>query len=57
VGVPEEYCSGSITFSLDYFNTDDEINYVIETLPDIVHNLERMSPVYEDYLKQREQNE
>jgi len=57
VGVPEEYCSGSITFSLDYFNTNDEINYVIETLPDIVHNLERMSPVYEDYLKQREQNE
>ncbi len=57
VGVPEEYCSGSITFGLDYFNTDDEINYVIETLPDIVHRLEGMSPVYEDYLKQRERHE
>lgn len=56
VGIPEEYCSGSITFSLDYFNTDDEINYVIEALPEIVRRLEGMSPVYEDYIKQRERN-
>jgi len=54
VGVPEEYCSGSITFSLDYFNTEDEVNYVIDILPEIVHRLEAMSPVYEDYMKQRE---
>jgi cysteine desulfurase len=54
VGVPEEYCSGSITFSLDYFNTDDEIDYVVNILPEITSRLEGMSPVYEDYLKQRE---
>ena len=56
VGVPEEYCSGSITFSLDYFNTEDEVEYVIDILPEIVHRLEAMSPVYEDYMKQREQD-
>jgi cysteine desulfurase len=54
VGVPEEYCSGSITFSPDYFNTEDEVDYVIDILPEIVHRLEAMSPVYEDYMKQRE---
>jgi cysteine desulfurase len=54
VGVPEEYCSGSITFSLDYFNTEDEVKYVMEIMPEIVKRLEAMSPVYEDYIKQRE---
>ncbi|MCP4581351.1 MAG: cysteine desulfurase [candidate division Zixibacteria bacterium] len=56
VGVPEEYCSGSITFSLDYYNSEDEVNYVIDILPEIVHRLEAMSPVYEDYMKQREKH-
>lgn len=56
VGVPDEYCSGSITFSLDYFNTEDEVNYVIDKMPEIVRRLESMSPLYEDYLKQREIN-
>jgi len=56
VGVPEEYCSGSITFSLDYFNTEDEVEYVTDILPEIVHRLEAMSPVYEDYMKQRERD-
>jgi cysteine desulfurase len=56
VGVPEEYCSGSITFSMDYYNSEDEVNYVIDILPEIVHRLEAMSPVYEDYMKQREQH-
>jgi len=56
VGVPEEYCSGSITFSLDYFNTDKDIEYILETLPAIVDRLIAMSPVYEDYLKQKEQH-
>jgi len=56
VGVPEEYCSGSITFSLDYFNTDNDIEYILESLPAIVDRLIAMSPVYEDYLKQREQH-
>lgn len=56
VGVPEEYCSGSITFSLDYGNTEDEVQFVVETMPEIVQRLESMSPLYEDYLKQREVN-
>ena len=56
VGVPEEYCTGSITFSLDYCNTVDEIIYVLDILPGIVERLEEMSPVYADYIKKREQN-
>lgn len=57
VGVPEEYCSGSITFSLDYHNTVDEVEHVLDIFPGIVHRLEGMSPVYADYIKRREQNE
>jgi cysteine desulfurase len=57
VGVPEEYCSGSITFSLDYHNTIGEVEYVLDIFPGIVHRLEGMSPVYADYIKKREKNE
>jgi len=57
VDVPEEYCSGSISFSLDYSNNEHEIEYVIKIMPEIVRRLEAMSPVYEDYVKQRENRE
>jgi len=52
VGVPEEFCSGSITFSLDYYNTDKEIEYTVESLKEIANRLLAMSPVYEDYIKE-----
>lgn len=56
VGVPEEYCTGSITFSLDYRNTVDEVEYVLDVLPGVVRRLEDMSPVYDDYMKKKERN-
>ena len=53
VGVPEEFCSGSITFSLDYYNTDEEIEYTVKSLKEIADRLLAMSPVYEDYIKKQ----
>ncbi len=42
--VPEMYAHGSIRFSLSRYNTEGEIDYVIEQLPPIVSRLRELSP-------------
>jgi len=37
--IPYSYAMGSIRFSLGRFNTSDEVEFVIERLPDIVRDL------------------
>ena len=37
---------GAIRFSFGYQNTEEEIDYVLDVLPEIVKNLRAMSPVY-----------
>jgi cysteine desulfurase len=54
VGVPTDICSGSITFSLAKYNTEDEVDYVLSVMPGIVERLLAMSPSYEDYKKSKE---
>jgi cysteine desulfurase len=54
VGVPTDVCAGSITFSLGKYNTEDEIDYVISAMPEIVNKLLSMSPSYSDYMKNKE---
>ena len=54
VGVPTDICSGSITFSLGKYNTQEEVDYVISVMPGIVERLLAMSPSYEDYKKSKE---
>ena len=44
MSVPFTFAHGSIRFSLSRFNTDKEIDFVIETLPPIIKNLRKMSP-------------
>ena len=44
MGVPFTFAHGSIRFSLSRFNTEEEIDFVIETLPPIIENLRKMSP-------------
>jgi cysteine desulfurase len=53
VGVPTDICSGSITFMLGKDNTEEEVDYVLETLPQIIQRLWSMSPSYEDMIKSR----
>jgi len=50
--VPAEMASGSLLFSLGLENTDEDIDYVLETLPPIVDRLRQMSPLYAKYLKE-----
>ena len=47
IGLPHEIAHGSLRLSLGDFNTEDEVNYVVEKLIGIVARLMAMSPLYE----------
>jgi cysteine desulfurase len=51
VGVPAEFCSGSLTVSMGKDNTEDDVDYMTSVLPDIIQRLLAMSPLYSDRLK------
>jgi len=53
LGRDDELARGSIRFSLGKDTTDEEIAYVIETLPRAVENLRRLSPLYQKALAER----
>ena len=42
---------GSILFTLSKFNTEEEIDYVVEEFPNIVKRLRDMSPLYSYFLR------
>jgi cysteine desulfurase len=44
LGVPFTAVHGSTRFSLSRYNTEDEVDYVIEKVPPIVEKLRKMSP-------------
>ena len=44
MGVPFTAAHGSIRFSLSRYNSQEEVDYVIETLPPIVTRLRELSP-------------
>jgi cysteine desulfurase len=46
MGVPFTMAHGSIRFSLSIFNTEEEIDFVIEILPPIIEKLRAMSPFW-----------
>lgn len=44
MGIPFSFVQGSIRFSLSRYNTKDDIDYIIETLPPIIKRLREISP-------------
>ena len=50
MGVPFESLHGSIRFSLSRFTTEDDIDYVLKVLPDVIFKLNKISP-YQKELK------
>ncbi|MCD1293704.1 cysteine desulfurase NifS [Methanocella sp. CWC-04] len=46
MGLSPEEAHGSIRFTNSHYNTDREIDYVLEKLPEIVAKLREMSPLY-----------
>lgn len=52
IGLPHEIAHGSLRLSLGRFNTEEEVDYVIKTIPGIVERLRDMSPVWEDIMEE-----
>jgi len=48
MGVPFTFAHGSIRFSLSRFNTEEEVNSILESLPSIIANLRKLSPFSAD---------
>ncbi len=46
IGLDHGTAHGSIRFSLDRYNTEEEIDYILEVFPSIVERLREMSPVW-----------
>jgi cysteine desulfurase len=53
MGVPFTAIHGSIRFSLSRYNTEEEIDRVIEIMPGIINELRRLSPFGKDSFKQK----
>jgi len=52
IGTDAAVANGTLLMSLGMGNSTEDIDYVIQALPPIVHRLREMSPLYEDMLKQ-----
>jgi cysteine desulfurase len=50
MGVPYTAAHGSIRFSLSRYNTEDEIDLILEKMPPIIHRLREISPFGRDQL-------
>jgi cysteine desulfurase len=48
MGVPFTAAHGSIRFSLSIYNTEEEVDFIIEKVPAIIENLRAMSPFWQD---------
>lgn len=51
LGLKHEEAHGSLRMTLSEENTREELDYVVESLKEIVDRLRSMSPLYEDFLK------
>lgn len=48
LGLPHEVAHGSLRLSIDESNTEEEMDYIISSVSDVVDYLRDMSPVWED---------
>ncbi|MBD5089896.1 MAG: cysteine desulfurase NifS, partial [Clostridiales bacterium] len=52
IGLPHEIAHGSLRLTLSDETTEEDIDYVVDTVKEIVEKLRSMSPLYEDFVKQ-----
>ena len=53
MGIDHELAQGSMLFTLGPDNTEEDVKYVLEKLPQVVERLRQMSPLYSKYLKEQ----
>jgi len=51
IGLPHEIAHGSVRFTLSRDTKEEEIDYTVDALKQIVERLRSMSPLYEDFVK------
>ena len=51
IGLPHEVAHGSLRMTLSEYNTKEEVQYIIDTLPGIISYLRDMSPVWDELEK------
>lgn len=53
IGLPHEIAHGSLRLSLCESNTEEEVDYIIACVPEIIERLRSMSPLWERIQKER----
>jgi cysteine desulfurase len=53
LGLPHEIAHGSLRLSLSEYNTEEDIDYILSVIPEIIERLRDMSPLWEK-IKQEE---
>lgn len=54
IGLPHEVAHGSLRLSLSDINTNEDIDYILSVLPQIIENLRNMSPLWENIIANKE---
>lgn len=54
IGLPHEIAHGSLRMTLGEENTMEEMDYVADNIKEIVEKLRSMSPLYEDFVKNKQ---
>ena len=52
IGLPHEIAHGSLRISIGKYNTKEEVDYLIESLVEIVNRLREMSPLWEKFIEE-----
>jgi cysteine desulfurase len=51
MGIPFTAAHGSVRFSLSTYNSEEDIDYILEQLPPIIERLREISPFWRDYVR------
>lgn len=54
IGLPHEMAHGSLRLTIGDGTTQEDVDYVLEKLPEIVNRLRQMSPLYDSFIHGRE---
>lgn len=54
IGLPHEIAHGSLRITFGYENTKEDVDFLVDTLVEVVQRLRNMSPLYEDFIKKKE---
>ena len=53
IGLPHEIAHGSLRLTLNEENTEEEMDFTVEAIKEIVQKLRNMSPLYEDFVRKQ----